>query len=232
MTIRIKLLLTIFSIFFGAFANGQKISNIDFEDVKQKTTDSSSPYYYPTLLERFVGFDTTLHFHELNYIYYGNVYSEQYSPYGTAKDESQFLELYNKQKFSEAISYGNKTLEENPINIKILFKMLVCHHNLGDKENAAKFAFMYFSLIDVIYKSGNGKSAKTAYVVIKVPDEYAVLSDLELRLTKQALVGDTDVMYIDKKGQKPPKGQKKIKALYFNVSKPLEYMMEQFKKSE
>jgi len=211
---------------------GQTISNIDFDLIKSKTQDSTSTYYYPLLLERFLQFDTTLTDKEFSMIYYGNVFHPKYNPYGSGEHEDKFMEKFNKEKFREAIPLGEKELFDNPVNLKVLYRMLVCYHKLGDKTTAKKYANLYFGLLDEIYKSGNGKSIKTAYVVIKVSDEYVILSDLKLTRKKQRLVGDTDILTIETKGQKPIKGKKKIKELYFNVTKPLDYLQEQFRKKE
>jgi tetratricopeptide (TPR) repeat protein len=205
---------------------GQRISNVDFDEIKLAIQDSSSNYYYPLLIERFQQFDSTFTEKEYKYIYYGNVYSEGYNPYGmTGKDNGiKFNALFNQAKFDEAIPYGQEIIKENPINLRILFKILVCYHQLGDTPSAQKYANMYFPLLDVIYNSGDGKSTKTAFVVISAHDEYEILNDLELSITRQALIGQTDLLTINTKGQKKLKGRKKIKELYFDVSKPLSWL--------
>jgi hypothetical protein len=216
------------------FLFGQKISNIDFDLIKSQTQDTTSTFYYPVLIQKFLQFDTTLTDKEFCYIYYGNVFTDKYNPYGTGEDEKKFMEFYKQEKFQEAIPFGLNTLIDNPVNLKILYKMLVCYHKLGDKITAKKYANLYFGLLNEIYKSGDGKSIETAFVVIKVNDEYQVLNDLELQSKGQALLsnGPTDRLSIDTKNQKKVKGRKKISELYFNVAKPFEHMSNQFKKSE
>ena len=208
---------------------GQKVSNIDFDEIKLAVQDSSSILFYPLLIERFHWQDAMLTSEEYKYIYYGNIYSDNYNPYGESDNEKKFIEIFNQKKYEEAIPYGEDVIKENPVNLKVLLRMLHCHHQLGNKETAQDYANMYFSLLSVIYASGDGKSIETAYVVIKVSDEYVILNDLDLTRTKQALVGYTDILTIDTKGQKPKKGEKKIKSLYFNVSKPFEYLQKLFK---
>lgn len=107
--------------------------------------------------------------------------------------------------------------------------MLVCHTTLGDKKTAKTYANKYFSLLDAIYSSGDGRSIETAYVVIKVADEYELLADLKLSCTKQALIEDTDLLTISTQNQKE---EPKITELYFNVSKPLDYLAQEFKKNK
>lgn len=228
---KIKPLVTLLLIVITAYSFGQKISNIDFDLIKSKIKDSTSTFYYPTLIDRFVRADTTLTLEEYEYIYYGNVFSENYKPYETSENEEKFLEFYNQKKYNDAIPFGEKVLKENPINLKISFKMCVCQNSLGDKTKAKFYANRYFPLLNCIYNSGDGTSIETAYVVLKVPDEYEILADLELSSTKQALIGDTDLLTINTKNQKVKEGEKKIESLYFNVSKLLDNLQQEFRKN-
>ena len=211
---------------------GQKISNIDFDEIKLAIQDSSSLYFYPSLIERFHWFDATLSSEDYKYIYYGNIYNDNYNPYGESDNEKKFNKIFKEGKYDEAIPYGEEVIKENPVNLEILLKMLLCHHQLGNMETAQNYANVYFPLLSVIYGSGDGKSIETAYVVIKVPDEYVILHDLELTMTTQTLIGSTDKLTINTKEQKQKKGKKKIKSLYFNVSKPFEYLQRLFNESK
>lgn len=230
---RTKYLLTVVSILVISFSYAQKISKIDFDDVKAKTLDSFSVYYYPLLLEKFQKLDTTMTWAENKYLYYGNVYYKNYDPYGLSEKEEKFMKVYKQQKYKEAIALGLEAMKENPINLKLIYKLLICYHQSGDKELARRYAWMYFSLLNVIYTSGDGKGVETAMVVTRVSDEYEILADLELTLTKQSLLkGNTDMMTVNTKNQKVKKGQKKVKALYFNVSMPMSHLIQQFKPTE
>ncbi|MEN9304450.1 MAG: hypothetical protein RL264_2879 [Bacteroidota bacterium] len=202
---------------------GQKISNVNFNTIKSLVEDKKSTFYYPNLLERMRNLDTSITTEEFSYLYYGNVYFEKYSPYSTGKNQEEFFKFYNKKEYEKAIPLGLKELEENPINLTMLFKMLVCYHVSGDKSTARKYAKLYYGLLGSIYDSGDGKGIETAFVVIKVADEYQILADLELESTSQSLQGDTDVLVLDKKSQE------KIEKLYFNVRKPLESLRNQFR---
>lgn len=217
------LLFTSYSIF------GQKVLSVDFDAIKLEIEDSNSTNYYPSLLERFSNFDSTLTLNEYKLLYYGSTFQENYSPYGADSKESDFYKEYNTKNFKTAIPIGEALLKENPINVTLIFKLMVSHYQLDEETTSRNYARNYYHLLDVIYNSGDGKSIKTAYVVINVSDEYQIISDLRLFNTSQALVGVTDVLTIDTKNQKVEKGQQKIKELYFNVSKPLSHLNKMFK---
>jgi len=227
-----KFRLLLFSFIFGVVLSySQNISNVNFDEIKLKIKDSTSSTYYPKLIKRFIEFDKTLTNDDYKLIYYGNVYQSYYSPYGDSDNQDKFMELYKSEKYTEAIPLGEKVIQENAVNPKILFKLLVCHYTTGDTVTAKKYAKLYWGLLNRIYESGDGNGINSAYVVISVDDEYEILADLSLSMTKQALVGVTDVLTISKKGQKPPKGQKKITKLYFNVSKPFGHLGDMLKGS-
>jgi len=212
----------------------QKFSNIDYSLVETETKDPHSEFYYPYLTKRLLKNDTTLTRKEYQYLYFGNVYIKNYNPYGQSDLEKEFHEIYKNEQYTEAIPVGKRVLAENPVNINVTFKMLVCYHILEIRGTARIYAKKYFSMLDAIYNSGDGKSIETAYVVIKVDDEYQILSDLELQSLGQALLmkGPTDRLTIDTKNQKKIKGKKKIKELYFNVNKPFESLSNLLKDKE
>lgn len=209
--------------------SAQKIGTVDFDEIKLLTQDSLSETYYPKLIERFMNFDSTLTENDYKLLYYGNIFTESYNPYGTSNTEGEFLELYNKQEYTKALPLGMKVLEENPINTTILFKMYVIYYQLNDKENLNNYALLYYGLLSEIYYSGDGKTCETAMVVIKVSDEYEILSEMQVKLEMQSLVGDCDLIEFDTESQITDNEQNPIKELYFNVRIPLEYLGKQFR---
>ena len=224
-------ILTLALLLISIWGYGQTISNVNFDIIKENIQDPTSQYYYPILTNRLIENDTTLTYDDFKHLYYGNIYTDNYRPYTVSNLEEEFNNVYVQKRFSEALEIGKKVLRENPINLNLTFSMLVCYYESGKKDTAKIFADKYFSLLNVIYQSGDGKSISTAFVVININDEYQVLSDLELNIKGQALLnGPTDKLIIDKKGQKRVKGQKKIKELYFNISKPIEHMKKQLGK--
>ena len=209
--------------------SAQKIGTVDFDEIKLLTQDSLSETYYPKLIERFMSFDSTLTENDYKLLYYGNIFTESYNPYGTSNTEREFLELYNKQEYTKALPLGMKVLEENPINTTILFKMYVIYYQLDDKENLSKYALLYYGLLSEIYYSGDGQTCETAMVVIKVSDEYEIIAELQLNVEMQSLVGDCDLMEFEIESQNDEKYKVPIEKLYFNVRMPLDHLSKQFK---
>ena len=198
----------------------QKISNVDYTLIEKNIKDPSSLFFYPNLTELFSK-NITMTSKEYIHLYYGNVYYKNYNPYGGGDSVKVFKDLVRNKDYRKAIPIGKKILEENPVNLDVLYKMLVCYHYLEIKDTAQIYANKYYTFIDVIMASGDGKSIETAYVVNCVNDEYQIIFNLDLKTKGQALLNDgpTDLLYIDTKRQKKIKGQKKIKEVYFNITK-------------
>lgn len=225
-------LITILFLYASCFY-AQTIVNVNFDEIKRVTNDSSTSAYYPTLLSRLRQFDTTLTLSDFKLLYYGNVFTDNYNPYDFgSKKEDRFNELYKAGNLKEALAEGKQLFEENPVNIRLLYRMMYCCEELKQMELGQKFANCYFGFIYSILASGNGNSIETAYVVTRVADEYSILKHLHLNNTTQALVGYTDVLTINLKQQKKVKGKKKVKELYFNVQMPFQQLSKMLKKSE
>jgi hypothetical protein len=206
----------------------QEFLEIDMDKIEEKMSDSLSYLYYPVLLEKFINFDNTLSQEDYLHLYYGYIFTDMYNPYGQHENEEEFYDLYFAKKYEEAILLGKEILRSDPINTKIIFKILVCYHQTDNSEMYEKYAIQYYGLLQIIYYSGDGKSAKSAFKVINISDEYEILSELGLQSTGQALIGICDRLSIDTKSQEVEKGQEKIKELYFNISLPFEYLNKQF----
>lgn len=202
----------------------QKLSNIDFDLVKRKTQDKNSAYYYPVLIKRFMGGDSTLKAQDYGYIYYGSVFTESYDPYGDSEQEKSFEEAYKKVEFNKAIELGEQLLIADPLNCSAMFKLLICYDQMGQKVKAKAIARRYFNLLQCIYASGDGKGEKTAYVVVRVADEYEITDDMDLKVLKQSLLQGN----IDQLEMVYP-NDKDISTLYFNVSKPMDFLEKKFK---
>ncbi|MDO7887135.1 DUF4919 domain-containing protein [Hymenobacter cheonanensis] len=223
-----------YTLLFLAFLGGaspalaQRISRIDFDSVRTETRKANSSRYFPALLTRFQAADTTLTRQDYSYLYYGQVFTAQYAPYGGGKQDD-FRTLYNKQQYAEAIPLGEKLLAAAPLDLNMLFKLLVCYHVLGDRPHARQYARQYYGLLNAIMRSGDGQSIATAYVVAVVHDEYEVLKEQRLSSSRQALVGHTDVLTatpVDDNGQ--PTGEK-AREVYFDVTQSLAALTREYK---
>ncbi|MFT4600818.1 MAG: hypothetical protein ACI857_000995 [Arenicella sp.] len=199
----------------------QSISKIDFDAVKKEVQDSSSEYYYSKLFKKMLHVDSTLSSQEYKHLYYGNVYQKYYQPYGISNLKKSLTEQYKLKDYDKVLEIGKTVLEENPVDLEVLLKMSIASLKLGNEDEKHFYANHYYSLLDVIYNSGDGREMNSAYVVISVDHEYQILGDLGLRAIEQHLITDCDLLKFRRTDQEKVKGRKKVKALYFNVRMPL-----------
>jgi len=212
--------------------SAQHVARIDFTEIKKETEDSSSTHFYPDLTKRFVSRDSTLTFEDYKHLYYGRVFRPKYRPYGTTNEKKSFLDLVKAAKYEEAIKEGEQLFKSDPVDLEVLLQMSICYLKTNQKEKKIWFATQYFSFLDVIYSSGDGKESRSAYVVTSVDHEYMILNDLGLNPVKQVLIDDCDLLFFKKSQQVKVKGKKKIKQLYFNVRMPLMSLSKSYKDAD
>jgi hypothetical protein len=203
----------------------QKISNVDFDAIK-KTLDDS-PDLYKNLMNRFKDSDSTLTANDYSLLYYGQCFQKEYNPYGSDRENfEEFKKHYQKEEYEKALPFVLKMIAKNPMDVQMTFKALVCYHYMKDEENKAKMNTRYENILLTIIESGDGKTAATAFVVMKVSDEYELMNNMQVQNTMQSLVqdpaGPCDMMTL-----KP--NDLGLEKLYFNVSKLFESMSKMFK---
>ena len=200
----------------------QKISKIDFDEIHQQSTDTTHALYYPLLNKRLQLLDTSLKKDEYKMLYYGNIFQDNYHPYGATETEKKFNDAFKRgDSLNQLLPLAQDVLNENPVNLDLFYRMIISANRAKDKNTAILWAKIYVSFLEVIYASGTGKDCQNAFVVISVDDEYRIAADLGLRVSKQALIGTCDRLQFSRKGQKR---KNRIKTLFFNVQMPLSYL--------
>jgi hypothetical protein len=215
----------IFIIVAVSQANSQTISNIDLDDIKEETLDSTSDYYYPTLVKRVADVTDELTDSEYTYLYYGAAFQENYSPYTMFGVNGYVDDLLGEKKYKQALEVARAEWQKKPVHLLLLERILFCFHKLHEDDSVKAYQDIYSGLLGAITRSGDGKSMESAFVTISVFHEYTLLENLGLKSTGQVLMqgnsGPVDRLILKKRGQKRKRGQKKIKEIYFNVSLPL-----------
>ena len=173
----------------GLFA--QRYSQIDFDSVRQRITDSASAYYYPRLLRRYQGFDARLGLEDYQHLYYGYVFDEKYDPVNTVltRREQVFRDQFGAKRYRAALQTARVLLAADPLNLKYNFLAGVCSEQLRDSAAARRFRARWAGLASAIRASGDGRSPATAYVVVRVPDEYQMLKALGLEFSAHIFRG-------------------------------------------
>ncbi len=97
--------------------------------------------------------------------------------------------------FKKAKLVAGQILETNYLYVKAHIAAVRAADELGDTATAAHHRYVAQGVIDSILKSGDGKTFETAYKVIAVDEEYALVQSQGLRVTEQALLREGEHSY-------------------------------------
>jgi len=154
--------------------------------------------------------------------------SADYHPYDTRNRDSQksVSDLLDQGKFPEAIAEAQKGLAVAPYDIDLLVLLAAAYRESGDIANADKAREQWMALVDSILRSGTGHDFATAFQVISVAEEYAVMRLTGLHSEQQVLVAhegsEFDVVTV----KDPRTGT--VRELHFNVDLPKKWLNRQF----
>lgn len=208
--------------------NGYSQDYPSFEEIEKLVSDSAQSTYYPKLIERFVSFDPTLSSGEYILIYYGFGFQENYNGY-RQEPSHMYYSLFENKEYGKIIEKCDSVLKTVPVCLASNSYKGQALKLLYPDSSVYKLYFeRYINLMDVLLKSGDGKSINTAYKILFLSDKRRIMYGvLELgRYTKQALINHYDELTV-KKSKKFDK-----KKIYFDVLLPLTGTMREFRKEK
>lgn len=179
----------------------------------QETGATSQDDIFKTLVTKLKGGDTKIDFKALRMASLDSKSDDAGQP-----DDDQYkkaVEAYNSKKYKAAISAGEKALEQGYLGIDAHLLVAVAHRESGNSEKFDFHKAVYLGLLNSIVAGADGKSAKTAYVVINVAEEYALLRALGLNRGSQALQADGGHKYDVLTVTDPKTNQ--TKEVWFNI---------------
>lgn len=197
----------------------------DLERIKAKTTDETSKYYYPKLLDKFMANDTLMTNEEFQYFYYGTLYQEDFDPYRPAYNENELKEitpLYYKSTHTRAekdimLKYAKAALADNPLDLQQL-KNLVFVYEQNKKVLLAKiWKYKINKLLWVIASSGTGLDTEHPWVVVYPRHEFDFLNLSGLSVVSTEFVEPFyERAAVNRKSEKDPE------AYFFDIQAILE----------
>lgn len=190
-----------------------KIEPPDLAKIKTAVNDEKSPYYYPTLLSKFMSNDTVMGNEDFRHFYYGALFQEDYDPYRKPLDEerlAQIQPLYYQTEHTDAekkamLSYAEDALKDNPLDL-VQLKNKIYVLEKQQKVNLAKIWKNKLNhLLFVIASSGSGQSQDSPWVVVYPRHEFDVFNIYGRTVVKQEYeLPHHDHLQVDKKGEETP----------------------------
>ncbi|MCD4786377.1 MAG: DUF4919 domain-containing protein [Candidatus Eremiobacteraeota bacterium] len=184
---------------------------------------------YKQLLGKALKFDKSLDFEKLRLAYARTSY---YNPYDNSqkKTKDEMMAALKAKQYKKSIALANSLLKKNFLNPDAHLICFYAYRGLKDKKNASFHNYMLNGIVASILKSGSGKTPASAYKVISIKEEYAVLGSLSLSVLKQKLIRKNGNDY-DKMSVRSKKTGKTFD-VYFNVNIPLNWMAERIKQQK
>ncbi|WNM18027.1 DUF4919 domain-containing protein [Flavobacterium capsici] len=209
-----------------SFSQSLEFEKPNYNDIKSNINNKDSQLYYPKLIQRLVQNDTLISEEEYKHIYYGYVFHKEYSPYMRSPNEDKIKKYFQEENLSakdvkKCIDLLKKALKEYPLDFRYLGFLSYLYHLDGDDVSSKKVALNLNGLMDTILSTGDGLTCETAFHVISVSHEYALLNRFDLESKSQSLINNCDYLAFEK-------GRYKVDGLYFDISKLTESFMSSF----
>lgn len=154
---------------------GPKAAKTETQAAKQKEFDE--------LIARVKKDDASVDFSHLR-----NLYTELDSYGPLSPDTKEMFAALHDGDYKAALKRVDEILAENYLDTHAHYVGMIAADKLGDASRAAHHRYVEKGILDSILRSGDGKSPDTAYKVIFVSEEYALLRSLGLQSEQQNLI--------------------------------------------
>jgi len=202
----------------------------NYEGIKKIITVKESPFYYPSLFERYRNNDTTLTVQEYRILYYGYIYQPKYDPYGLPTYFDSLKNLLSKKTlttndYHTIIDYETKVLNEFPFDLREISMLAHAYDQTNQADMGSAIHNKFEKLTQAILSTGNGLSKETAMHVIANSHEYDILNFLGLTYAGEQSQGEDTWEYLKVKPNKF-----KVEGIYFNIKEMFKHEVEAIEK--
>ena len=169
----------------------------DNEDIFARTLDSSSPYYYPSLMMRYNAGDTTLTHEDYYYLYYGYPFTDSYKPLENIPAETKILAVLERNpepgpgEAAEIIEYAGEAARSDPFSPRNLNYLVYAYGILGDTINERINYVRYKNIMDVIDASGSGLKESSPKHVLRFSHAADFIESRGLLIRRRTVVSRT-----------------------------------------
>jgi hypothetical protein len=159
-----------------------------------------------------------------------NAYADslEYDPYGTLVElhRVEMLHAYEHHDYTVAIQQAVKVLDHNYTDIGAHVIAELAYTDIKRDTPARYHRLLAREFLMTIMRSGDGQSPATAYSIVSVPEEYAVLNARSLVFVRQTYE-TIDGHHFDKIYATDPNRGTPV-TLYFNVDRMMDWANHMF----
>jgi Domain of unknown function (DUF4919) len=175
---------------------------------------------YGALLARAQAGDLSIDFQKLRFSWMES--PERHAAKDTTDQEHAMFAALKAKDFKKAVANADVVLANEFVNMDAHFVEYLSYRELHEDQKSEFHKAVFSGLLKSITSSGDGKSRKTAYIVISTNEEYVVLQVMGLKPGTQSLVHDGrhsyDLMKVTDDSNQPVE-------LYFNVDIPFKHYL-------
>ncbi|RLD49980.1 MAG: hypothetical protein DRI94_09895 [Bacteroidetes bacterium] len=210
------------------FSQTAEFKKPNYKKIEKEISKKESIFFYNSLFKRYQNGDTTLNIQEKRHLYYGGIFQDTYSPYGSS-DYIDSIKIILKNNiltdtdYQNIIRFSDLIFIENPFDLEALNYALFACDKSGQKDLLNKKYAQMNVIFDAVLSSGDGLEKESAFYVIYISHEYAVLNILGFEFgSQQRLIEHYDFLKVNK-------NKYNIEGFYFDVSPSLNHLNEIYK---
>ena len=227
-------LLSLLIIFITSFAF-TAVAQIDSSNTRDKSPnmeeirDFADSRKYGKLMKRYERNDPSMSVNEYRQLYYGYVFQPEYKPYKKSNYSRSISTIYYKEHLSRMecdsiIKYAEMSLKDDPFNLQQM-NYLIYAYKTKKKHNLARhWQNRLNNVLRAILSTGSGESKETAWHVINIGHEYALINFMSQNYIVEQhefIEPHFDHIILKQLSEHLPKG------FYFNIK----YMLDNFDRS-
>ena len=186
------------ALLFPLLAPGQAPDN---DTIEAEIHDPASAYYYPALMARYQQGDAALGREHYRHLYYGYFFNAAYNPQVSIPEADSLVTVLLREPYLELedyhklILFGNRVLESDPFNPRVLNLLTYAYGTIGDTENEQRSARRFDGVLDAILSTGEGTVERSPWHILYFPHAEDVMDLLGLRYRKPMIVSRTAYYY-------------------------------------
>lgn len=140
---------------------------------------------YEALLAKIKGGELTVDFKALRFAFAEKTPIEART--ADPKVQTQMIQLLNEKKYKDVVKIAEGVHKTTFVDMNSHIMASMAYQGLAEPKKAKFHEAVYLGLVNSILKDADGNSAKTAYQVISIAEEYVLLNALELKHGPQAV---------------------------------------------
>jgi tetratricopeptide (TPR) repeat protein len=195
---------------------------IIFKDIMAKnmpqldkwSKSKDNKYSYSQLLSKFYSNVLEMGIDDFFMLYYGFTSDVAYSPY--ENDISGIMELWNNEEYDKFRNEAEQLLAKDPTYFGLYWNLSGVYAMSGNKQKQFENLYKYYGFLEGIVASGTGTTPDSAYIVIKISDEYEIINNFGYMFKSQSLISENNSSY-DLMTCEDPFGVET--EVYFNIDK-------------